>query len=218
MSAILEYTKWTGAKELIARLVPPGSRVLDIGCATGVLGAELARRKNCLTFGIDVDESSAAIAARHYERVFVGDVQSLFELPGEYLGSFDVLVFGDVLEHLPTPEGTLLHYLRYLKPRGIAIVSIPNVANWLNRLQLLLGRWNYRACGILDRTHLRFFTFSTARRLVEDSGLRIERVVCTSGLHPFDFTTGFTNPANLWKGLLAFQFIFVARRTTGDRS
>lgn len=216
MSMNLRYTKWTGAKELLARLVPPESRVLDIGCSGGVLGAELVRRKQCVVLGIDSDDTSTRAAAAHYERVFVGDIQSPFELPDEYLGGFDVLIFGDVLEHLLTPQTALRQFQRYLKPGGIVLISIPNVANWMNRLLLLMGRWEYEDCGILDRTHLRFYTYPTAQRLVEDAGLHVDRVVCTSGLHALDLAAGFRNPANLWKGLLAFQFVFVARRASGD--
>lgn len=203
----LHYSSWTGSKELIARLVPSGSSVLDIGCSSGLLGEQLHLR-GCSVTGIERDETAAKLAEQKYETVFLGDIQALIELPEKFLGAFDLLVFADVLEHLRNPEAVLSHFLRYLRPEGKALVSIPNVANWLNRLQLLLGRWEYRDCGTLDRTHLKFYTYKSARRLVEESGLTIRRVICTSGLHSLDFRAGFRNPANAWKGLLGFQFIF----------
>lgn len=209
----LRYSDWTGSKEIIARLIPSGRSVLDIGCSSGLLGKRL-RQKGCSITGIELEETAAKLAEDNYEEIFVMDIQNLAELPNKFVSSFDILVFADVLEHLRNPEDVLPHLLRYLKPTGKSIVSIPNVANWLNRLQLLLGRWEYVDCGTLDRTHLKFYTYKDARRLLMNSGLDVSRVVCTSGLQWLDMRAGFRNPANLWKGLLAFQFIFDCQRVT----
>jgi len=163
----LRYSGWTGSKYLIARLIPSSSSVLDIGCSSGVLGKKLLER-GCAVTGIEADQEAARIAEESYERVFVGDLQTMMDLPSNLPLAFDILVFADVLEHLHNPEDVLRRFLRYLKPDGRVIASIPNVANWSNRLKLLLGRWQYRDCGILDRTHLKFYTHETARRLMRE--------------------------------------------------
>ncbi len=207
-ASYMRYSGWTGSKELIARLVPEKSRVLDVGCSSGVLGRELIDRKGCSLIGIDIDSSAANVAEKYYTRVFVGDIQQLYALPAEYSKTFDVTVFADVLEHTVNPEEVLSHYVAYARSGGIVIISLPNVANWLNRFYLLAGKWDYADFGTLDRTHLKFFTYSTAKKLVGDVGLTIKRVECTSGLHSLDYKTGFSNPARVWKNLLAYQFVF----------
>ena len=83
---------------------------------------------------------------------------------------FDWIMAADVLEHSAEPQAALRFYRRFLKPDGKLIVSLPNVAVWDNRFRLLFGRFDYRASGVLDRTHLRFFTFRTARELIIEAG------------------------------------------------
>jgi 2-polyprenyl-3-methyl-5-hydroxy-6-metoxy-1,4-benzoquinol methylase len=90
-------------------------------------------------------------------------------------GSFDFVVLGDVLEHLADPWEALRLVRGLLSPGGVAVVSVPNVAAWPVRLGLLAGSFEYRDFGILDRTHLRFFTRATARELVESAGFAVER-------------------------------------------
>ncbi len=212
MTSCDNYSKFTGAKELITQLIPSQTSVLDIGCSSGVLGRELIRRKQCSMIGVELEAQAAAQAEKYYEKVFVGDLEKLFSLGSEYSETFDVVVFADVLEHLRSPSKVLAHFAEYASPEGIILISVPNVANWLNRLTLLMGRWEYRSSGILDRTHLKFYTYSTARRLVESCGLAIDRTVCTTGSRTIDLRLGVYGPANIWKGLLAFQFIFRCRR------
>ncbi len=90
--------------------------------------------------------------------------------------SFDVVVCADVLEHLADPAAVLARVRRWISPRGVLFVSLPNVANVAVRLALAAGRFEYADAGILDRTHLRFFTRRSARRLVEEAGFRIRRL------------------------------------------
>ncbi|SRR6266487_114938 len=202
------YSGWTGSKALIFELVPQSSTVLDIGCSSGVIGKELHQKKNCKLFGIEIDPQAVEIARKSYYEVYAGDIQEPFELPTKHLGSFDSVIFGDVLEHTINPEKVLTFYLRYLKEGGTAIISLPNVANWLNRVQLLFGKWEYRDVGTLDKTHLRFYNYNSAEKLLRHSGLKIERVECTSGAHRIDLKVRYNNPAKLWKNLLAYQFVF----------
>ena len=209
--SFLRYSGWTGSKEIIARLVPADSLVLDVGCSSGILGRELEKRKRCALVGVELDSEAASEAGRIYKNVFVGDIETLFPLPADYLQSFDVVIFADVLEHTRNPERVLSHFLSYLKAGGVVIVSLPNVANWLNRFLLFLGKWEYSGCGTLDRTHLRFYNYRSARKLIESAGLSVESVNSTSGLHELDFKAGLYNPSKAWKSLLAYQFIFRCR-------
>jgi methionine biosynthesis protein MetW len=160
-----------GAHELILRQVPPGSSVLDVGCATGYLGEALVER-GCRVWGIERDEDAAAVAASSYEEVHVVDLDLCDSLPVPEQ-FFDVVLCADVLEHLREPERGLRLVRPHLAPGGSIVVSLPNVAHLSVRLPLLLGRFEYGPSGILDRTHARLFTFRTARELVTSCGFDV---------------------------------------------
>lgn len=159
----------------IAERIKPRSIVLDVGCGRGNLGEFLIRTKKCLVYGIDISEEYAFEAmSRGYEYVAVLDLDRIdrFYVPFRQ-ESFDYIVYADVLEHLKDPLKVLIALKPLLKEHGSIICSIPNVAVWSVRLKLLLGKWEYEDYGILDRTHLRFFTIRTARKLIEEAGFRI---------------------------------------------
>jgi 2-polyprenyl-3-methyl-5-hydroxy-6-metoxy-1,4-benzoquinol methylase len=150
--------------------VPDGARVLDVGCATGYLAGELSRR-GCHVTGVEADPVTAERARPQCEHVVVGDVEDAAcrdELGA--LAPFDVVLCGDVLEHLCDPWSTL-RSLAMLG--GRVVLSVPNIAHWTGRRALLRGRFAYSAHGLFDRTHLRFFTRASARALAEGAGLRI---------------------------------------------
>ncbi len=144
--------------------------VLEVGCATGYFTKALSDR-GCRVVGIEFDPEAAAVAEKWAERVIVGDldVGTLWrDLEGE---QFDAITFGDVLEHLRDPLATLRAAVRTLKPSGIVAISIPNIAHGDVRMALLEGDFKYHETGLLDRTHLRFFTKSELWNLVRDAGL-----------------------------------------------
>ena len=162
----------------------------------------------------------AEIARQHCREMIVGDIETM-ELGG--LGRYDAIVFGDVLEHLRNPRAVLERLSGLLKPGGKVLISLPNVANIWVRLNLLMGRFNYGRVGILDESHLRFFTLKTAKQLAMDSGLDVisTRVTpiplplilpATSKGRPLSFlhfiNWGLTK---LRKTLLGYQFILVCR-------
>jgi 2-polyprenyl-3-methyl-5-hydroxy-6-metoxy-1,4-benzoquinol methylase len=119
-------------------------------------------------------------------------------------GEFDTVVCGDVLEHLVDPWSTLREISKVLAPGGRVIISLPNIANLRIRLNLLLGRFHYQSAGILDITHLRFFTLKTARELIEESGYRIVSFHSVAGGR-------LTRPIRaLLPRLFAVQMLFVA--------
>ncbi len=196
---------------VIFELIDEKKKVLDVGCATGRLAEKLRVEKDCYVMGIEFNEEEAILARTRCNDLIVTDIEKLQNLPcpEKY---FDVIVFADVLEHLRDPVSSLNFFSRYLNDYGYVVASIPNAANWKLRLSLLFGKWNYKDFGLLDRTHLRFFTFRTMKQLFESCGYRIIRVVCTSGLSWLDWKMPLNGPANLWKSLFAYQFIIKAAK------
>jgi SAM-dependent methyltransferase len=152
--------------------VPDGARVLDVGCATGYLGAELARR-GCRVTGVEADPLAAERARVHCEAV-VGDIEDA-ACRGELAARapFEVVLCGDVLEHLRDPWSALGAVAALVAPGGTVVLSVPNVAHWTGRRALARGRFPYAEHGLFDRTHLRFFTRASARELAESAGLRV---------------------------------------------
>jgi 2-polyprenyl-3-methyl-5-hydroxy-6-metoxy-1,4-benzoquinol methylase len=151
-------------------IVGYNKRVLEVGCATGYFTKALSDR-GCQVVGIEFDAEAAAVAEKWAERVVVGDLDAgtlWQELEGE---RFDAITFGDVLEHLRDPMATLRAAVRTLKPSGIVAISVPNVAHGDVRIALLKGAFPYRETGLLDRTHIRFFTKTGLQDLIKDAGL-----------------------------------------------
>jgi len=156
-------------------LVPAGARVLDVGCYTGILGMTLRDKKKCRVDGIDADQSALDVASSRLEHVAQVDLETNWVdmLQRRSFGPYDAIIFGDVLEHTKEPEAVLLASRTLLKPRGRVIISLPNIAYLVMRIRLLQGRFNYTDSGILDRTHLRFFTLRSARELIRNAGFNI---------------------------------------------
>lgn len=155
---------------LMLDLIGRADRVLDVGCATGYLADALQRRGSTVS-GVEFDADAGRRALPFLDKLVVGDLDSL-DLSREFATArFDVVVFGDVLEHLKDPLAALGQARALLAPGGAIVISIPNVAHGSVRLALLQGRWDYRDIGLLDRTHIRFFTRSTLLALLRDAGL-----------------------------------------------
>ena len=161
------------------RLRPLTGRVLDVGCGRAALG-EAVGALGWEVWGIEQSAEACATAGRRLHRLIEADLHD-WDRVADGIGDtrFDGLIFSDVLEHVYDPRGTLEKYLEYVKPGGRVFISVPNAVVWTNRLRLMCGRVEYADTGVMDRTHIRFFTFRTARRLVEATGCRVERVDST---------------------------------------
>jgi 2-polyprenyl-3-methyl-5-hydroxy-6-metoxy-1,4-benzoquinol methylase len=158
--------------EFVKVAVGRGQEVLDVGCGEGFLAEQLQQMGNHVT-GIDV--LPEAKRQDSFDQYFQVDLEQGIDLQAPALRGreFDKILLLDVLEHLRQPEKLLASCRGLLKSNGRLVVSVPNIANITVRLMLLLGRFHYTERGILDKTHLRFFTRKTARRLLEFNGYRI---------------------------------------------
>ncbi len=151
------------------RLLPAGGRVLDVGCASGGL-LELLRSRAGHLAGLELSASAATAAAQIADHVVQGAVEDP-DLPFA-ADSFDLVVLADVVEHLADPAAGLARAVRWCRPGGAVLVSVPNVAHWQARLTLLRGRWPQTDSGTFDASHLRWFTRDALAQLLAGAGLR----------------------------------------------
>jgi len=209
------------------RMAGSGNDVLDVGCGHGSFAAELARGENRVT---GIDQLPVPERRDVFEQYVQSDLNAGLAPVAIRLRAkaFDRILLLDILEHLRSPERILKECHGFLKPGGAVLVSVPNVANIVIRLQLLFGRFEYAERGILDRTHVRFFTRKTARRLLRDNGYRIaeERSTVIPIDLALDIASGgrlhaFLNRCLIWitwmfPSLFAYQFVFLAKPELPD--
>lgn len=207
------------------RDLPRGSSILDVGTAQGYIGERLTGHGFYLA-GIEQDQRSAAISSRFYDEFVVADIETASFC---FRRKFDAIVLADVLEHLRYPLRLLVELRKCLSESGRFIISVPNVANIYVRLNLLVGKFDYADRGILDESHLRFFTLKTLHRLLQQAELSTVGFSVTPVPLPLLFPATregahchFLHRANwlatkVWKRLLAYQFILLAspRREEG---
>ena len=142
---------------------------------SGILGTKL-KEKGCLVYGIDISKKALALAKKRVDKTILLDIEK--DVPS-LDKKFDVIIFADILEHLRDPEKVLKRYLQFLKPNGKIVVSLPNIANWSIRIKLLFGSFRYTETGILDKTHLHFYTLQTAKDFLRNSGITLQKIDIT---------------------------------------
>lgn len=194
-----------GRNRVLVDLAAQGRQILELGCATGFISRHLKER-GCTVTGVEISPEAAEYARQWCDRVIVHDLSQSgwSEQTGQ---GFDTVICGDVLEHLPDPGRTLKEIAGLLTPEGRVVISLPNIAHIRVRAKLLLGRFDYEPGGIMDVTHLRFFTFKSARQLIEGAGYRITWFTPIVGGGPL------TRPVRMMlPELFAGQMIFVAQR------
>jgi 2-polyprenyl-3-methyl-5-hydroxy-6-metoxy-1,4-benzoquinol methylase len=212
---------WSSHSRISTRLksLPSHSKVLDVGCASGTI-ARMCGDKSLLFYGIETNPEWGAIASPFYEELWTC---ALDEMPDEALRGYEAIVLADVLEHMPAPDLAIARLVRLQTPGCIFIISVPNVANLWVRLHLLSGHFDYAERGILDRTHLRFYTRDTFIQLVEEAGLEITCITPTP--IPLELKSPFfTKPpgrqllsilawlTSFLPTLLGYQFILEAKK------
>lgn len=163
-------------QRVVVALVEPNVTLLEIGCATGYVTRHLKENMGCRVTAVEVNEESAEQARPYADRLIVGDIERP-ETWEQIKGPFDYALCGDVLEHLTDPWEVVRRIRGVLSPNGYVVASIPNIAYYKVRKQLLLGRFDYAEDGVMDRTHLRFFTRQSALALFEDAGLSVLKII-----------------------------------------
>jgi 2-polyprenyl-3-methyl-5-hydroxy-6-metoxy-1,4-benzoquinol methylase len=200
--------------------LPEGLRLLDLGAAGGHLGREVRDRCAFLA-GVEPDPSVPAEAREGYDDWRALDALSA----GDWPRPFDVVVCADVLEHMASPEALLEKVRSWLKPDGLLLVSLPNIANVSVRAALLFGHFRYTERGILDRTHLSFYTQASARHLLQDAGFRVRTIEATAmpyelALPALARSAAVRVPvrgiarltAQAWPTMFGYQFVFEAQK------
>lgn len=207
---------------VLARHVAPGSTLLDLGCGSGALGAHLSSTQACIVDGVTLSETEAAHARQHYRHIEVADLEQtdLIAIFGQE--RYDAIVCADVLEHLRRPEDVLTACRRLLKPDGILLLSVPNAGYCGLLAELLQGDFRYREEGLLDRTHLRFFTRQSLRRFMGEQQWHLTSLeTIVRDVPDSEFNVAFDRlPPAAARYILAapdaqvYQFIGVAQPTT----
>jgi SAM-dependent methyltransferase len=196
----------------ITSLVTPGpNRILDLGCGSGNVGKRLKEQgKAGELIGVELFEDAAAEAARSYNKVFTGDIETL-ELP--YEKYFDYVICGDILEHLKDPYSVVRRIGGWLKDDGRFICSVPNVRHWPVAANLIFrGAWEYRDAGVMDRTHLRFFTRRSCFDMLHQGGFEVEKWRLLISGRKYQLLNRLT--LNLFYELLGSQVVTLARKTS----
>jgi SAM-dependent methyltransferase len=182
----------------------PGLRVLDVACGPGHIGAQIRERGNYVV-GTEISESAAAKARQVLDEVRVLDLESPW--PDALRAKpFDVVLLGEILEHVFDPVVVLKEARSVLSPHGKIVVTTPNFLLWIARLQILFGRFRYQKYGLWDFGHIRFFTYDYLRQVLAEAGFRVERERHIA--HPERLTP----LVGRWPSLFAMYFVVVARK------
>lgn len=171
-----DFEAYTDKKriEMITYIPEEAKNIIDVGCAIGTFGKSLKDIRKVNVLGIEINEYAANQAKLHLDNVICGAFQEDLALPHK---QFDCIVFNDVLEHMVDPFEALLYAKKLLNQKGVIVASIPNVRYFNNIWNLLINKdWKYEKFGILDRTHLRFFTKKSIVKTFENLGYQISTI------------------------------------------
>lgn len=205
---VYSQTDWgkEDPKEVIVPEITRGSSVLDVGCGVGGFGKWLKANRDAEVVGLDGHKDAVATAKTHLDAAYQVDLNDLSAVK-KVVGSahYDVITFIDVLEHCYHPQELLELFKSHLKPGGRIIVSLPNIAHYSGRWELLRGRFDDHDSGLFDRTHVKFYTRKSSQELLERAGLQITKTLNTS-------------PSSGWRGMVAkvdptltaIQFVMIA--------
>ena len=216
-NALPDY--YLNARPEIVELIPESvRRVLDIGCGAGQMGRAIKeQRAGVEVMGFEIEPRAGEVARRYLDGVTIGNIEEIEHLPYPE-GYFDCITFGDVLEHLRDPAAILRRILRHLEPGGTVVCSIPNIRHQSVLLNLMVnGRWQYQDEGLLDRTHIHFFTLAEIRQMLEEAGLEMSTLTATQSppveqMEPFIEATAALggNGDNLRQESRILQYVFAA--------
>jgi O-antigen biosynthesis protein len=196
-------------RTIIGHWVPERAVVLEVGPGDGVISRWLKHTRHCRTVGIESAPAAAQAARDAFDELLIGSIDDPCVVEqAAALGPFDVIIFADVLEHLVDPWRVLRQMRALLSPAGRVLISVPNIAHWSARVNLLRGRFDYADGYLMDRTHLRWFTQRTARALADSAGYR---VVAAATVYKPRF-------ARFWPSLNGYQIVLsIAPAAPSDR-
>jgi 2-polyprenyl-3-methyl-5-hydroxy-6-metoxy-1,4-benzoquinol methylase len=196
--------------KVLAMIPRDTQRMLDVGCGQGDLGAaakQLLGVKEVV--GIEMFEAAAEVARSKLDQVIVGDVEHVtLEFPPEY---FDCIVCADILEHTRDPWQVLADLRGFLRRDGVLVASIPNLRHIVPILKIVFDRFEYQSEGVLDKTHLRFFTLSTMRKMIHEAGFEIFKI-STNRSNSWKFKLLNVFSLGILKEFAVYQYILAARR------
>jgi 2-polyprenyl-3-methyl-5-hydroxy-6-metoxy-1,4-benzoquinol methylase len=182
--------------------------ILDVGCGTGATTAYLKQFFDAeYIAGVEINHNAAVKARESLDRVYEQSIESTdLKLPEN---TFDLILFLDVIEHLYDPWTVLTRVRRACSETGMIVLSIPNIQHWRAVLKIVLNKWEYTQAGILDRTHIRFFTLHTIQDMVHRSSLTIERLHCSMGPE-----TKILNSMtlSLFRNILTFRYLVYLKK------
>ena len=199
-------------------LIPAGAKyILDIGCGDGA-NARLLIKRNCIVDGITISEEEKVIAGEVMRKVYVYNIE--IGLPVKADAVYDAVICSHVLEHICYPQQLMNDIHRALKPNGILIVALPNIMHYQSRWQLISDNFNYKNAGIWDYTHFIWYTFITARQLLEQHDFKIEVATVTGELPCNNVLKKILPPAvrkfiyslliKISKGFFCYQLLYTA--------
>jgi O-antigen biosynthesis protein len=164
------------ASSIILKSIKNGADILEIGTASGSMTQYLKENLNCKVYGIEYNETDANIAKKYLQHLLIKNVEEI-DFQSEYQNiTFDTIILADVLEHLQNPLNLLKKIKPLLKENGEILISIPNVSYIGVVLNLIDGKFEYNQTGILDETHIKFFTLNSFTNLINQSNLFIESI------------------------------------------
>lgn len=198
--------------EILRGWIKPQTRVLDIGCGQGGIGKELVN-KGCWVMGVEKKKEAVERIREVYQKIQIGDIEGE-STRKKIEGTFHYILCADVLEHLQNPAKLLRRLKKNLKEKGQLIISIPNIAHWSIRRDLLQGKFQYTHRGILDQTHRHFFTDETFTRLLKENDYQIIETDFIYAQSPLDNQV---HPEEKWslikehREFFALQYLYGAR-------
>ena len=195
-----EMTSLGPAQVAVVKMVTPGAKILEVGCAAGYMTRHLTQELDCKVTVVEINAEQAEQASQYAECVIIGDICDPVTRNQIPYG-FDHVIYADVLEHLVDPWEVLSWTRSVMADNGTVLTSIPNIAYYKIRKSLFLGRFDYTDYGILDSTHLRFFTKRTCMELLQNSGYLIDKIV--------NIYRGKTDKRLCWLAPNAFTYQFV---------
>lgn len=198
---------------LVIERIKPHSLILDVGCATGYLGQYLMKEKDCWVCGLEKDKEATKVAQKRLGKIIIGDIEDK-EMIKKIIKAmrgvkFDNILAVELIEHLKDHSQVLINLKSLLKPTGYFIATVPNITHWSVRLALLKGEFDYQDYGILDNTHLHFFTSKNFKKLFVDCGFEIKELVIDPVGGGYPRISRFL--AKFFPNLFAYQMLIVAK-------